>query len=121
MTWSSAAVAALLAGSLCTSACTQAKPRPGHETESERAEFASKVTASARHAAVAKIGANICQYVRVGISEKDLVRGTVKEIGPDRIRIQVDEPGRFPKTLDGVAIVRGAMVWEPVNNWTPCT
>jgi len=83
-------------------------------------QFAREVNETATRAAVAKAGAKVCRTIRVGIAERDWVRGVVVEASDDRIRVQIEHAGRFPHVLDGTAVVRGALVWDVPADWTPC-
>lgn len=83
-------------------------------------KFARSVTETATNAAVAKPGAKVCRQMQVGIAERDWVRGVVMEVSGDRISVRVDDPGRFPHSLNGTAVVRGVLLRDAASAWTPC-
>lgn len=105
---------------LALSACSSPPQRNPSAVEAERAAAARTITEVATRVAVSKAGARVCREITVGISESDWVRGTVVETGADRIRVRIDEPGKFPQTLDGISVVRGATFWDTPLNWRPC-
>jgi len=83
-------------------------------------KFARAVTETATQAAVAKPGAKVCRQMQVGIAERDWVRGVVMEVGGEKIGVRIDDPGRFPHSLNGTAVVRGVLVRDTASAWTPC-
>jgi len=83
-------------------------------------QFARAVTDTATQAAVARPGAKVCRQMQVGIAERDWVRGVVMEVSAETIGVRVEDPGRFPHTLNGTAVVRGALVRDASRAWTPC-
>ena len=58
--------------------------------------------------------------MQVGIAERDWIRGVVTEISGDVIGVRIQDPGRFPKTLNGTALARGAVVQDSPAAWTLC-
>ena len=84
-------------------------------------KFARAVTETATQAAVAKPGAMVCRQMQVGIAERDWIRGVVMEIAGDRIGVRIDDPGRFPHSLNGTAVVRGVLVRDAASAWMPCS
>jgi hypothetical protein len=107
---------------LCTlvSACGTRPAINPDIAEAERAAVARAITETAARVAVSKVGAKVCRRVSVGISEHDWIRGMVTEIGADRIRVRIEDPGRFPQVLDGTTIARGALISDSPLNWVPC-
>jgi len=83
-------------------------------------QFARSVSETAAQAAVARPGAKICRQMRVGIAERDWIRGVVVEIAGDRIGVRIEDPGRFPQSLNGTTLMRGARVEDSAAAWTPC-
>jgi hypothetical protein len=71
-------------------------------------------------AAVAKPGARVCRRVQTGIAETDVIRGVVVENQNEKIAIRVDNAGRHPHSIGGVALVPKAVVWDDVTSWMPC-
>jgi hypothetical protein len=88
--------------------------------EQSRAANARIISSVATRVAVSKVGANVCRKVSVGISESDWIRGAVKEVGGDKIQVQIENPGRFPETLGGVPVAKGALIWDTALLWAPC-
>ena len=88
--------------------------------EAERAAVARTIAETAARVAASKVGAKVCRRVTVGISEHDWIRGVVTEIEADRIRVRIEDPGRFPQVLDGTTIARGALISDSPLNWLPC-
>ena len=84
------------------------------------AQLARSVNDTATRAAVAKIGAKVCRQMQVGIAERDWVRGVVTEISGDAIGVRVEDPGRFPQSLNGTMLARGALVQDSSAAWVPC-
>ncbi|MHB1591590.1 MAG: MORN repeat-containing protein [Sulfuricella sp.] len=66
-------------------------------------------------------GVKVCRQLTVGISEHDWVRGVVVEASAGNVGVKIVDPGRFPQTLYGAEITRGALVWDSVTAWTPCS
>jgi hypothetical protein len=91
------------------------KPTPAFD-----ARLASSVTATAAEAAVAKPGTKVCRYVQLGIAERDLIRGVVQQEEGESIRVRIEDPGRFPNSLGGTQLARGALVLDKASAWTPC-
>ncbi len=97
-------------------ACSSVGPvRPAFD-----AQLARSVNDSATRAAVAKIGAKVCRQMQVGIAERDWVRGVVTEVSGDTIGVRIEDPGRFPQSLSGTTLARGAFVQDSSATWTPC-
>ena len=96
-------------------ACGSEPARPAFD-----AQLARSVNDTATRAAVAKSGARVCRPMQVGIAERDWIRGVVTEVSGDAIRIRIQDPGRFPKTLNGTALARGAVVQDSPAAWTLC-
>jgi hypothetical protein len=88
--------------------------------EESRASDARIISSVATKVAVSKVGAKVCRKVSVGISESDWIRGEVKEVGGNKIRVQIEIPGRFPETFEGVPVAKGALIWDTALLWTPC-
>lgn len=111
---------AVLAVSATVAGCGVFSQRQVVDDERQRAEIAQAVSESAKRVAVSKPGAKVCRQLRVGISELDWVRGTVSAVDSTRIRIRIDDSGRFAHVLEGVPIVEGVYIWEAQVDWTPC-
>jgi hypothetical protein len=88
--------------------------------EESRASDARIISSVAARVAVSKVGAKVCRKVSIGISESDWIRGEVKEVGGNKIRVQIENPGRFPETLGGVPVAKGALIWDTALLWAPC-
>jgi hypothetical protein len=73
----------------------------------------ARARAYAEHmAAVGKVGAKVCREMTVGIAQRDWIRGVVSE--------RIQDAGKFLHTLNGVEIVRDAVVWDAPTAWVPC-
>lgn len=83
-------------------------------------QFARTLADTATVAAVAKRGARVCREMRIGIAERDWLRGVVVDVDARRVAIRIDEPGRFEHTLNGVKVTRGAIVSDDAVAWIPC-
>jgi hypothetical protein len=71
-------------------------------------------------AAVAKTGAKVCRQTEIGIAERDWLRGVVTEVARDMIVVRIEQAGRFPQSLNGTPVARGAIVRDSAAAWTPC-
>jgi hypothetical protein len=100
---------------LSIAACGSAPARPAFD-----AQLARSVNDTATRAAVAKSGARVCRPMQVGIAERDWIRGVVTEILGRCDRRPHPGSGRFPKTLNGTALARGAVVQDSPAAWTLC-
>jgi hypothetical protein len=83
-------------------------------------KLAGNLDEMATIAAVAKTGAKVCRQTEIGIAERDWLRGVVTEVDGDAITVRIEQPGRFPQSLNGTAIARGATVRDSAVAWTPC-
>ena len=83
-------------------------------------QLAKALNATATEAAVAKPGTKVCRWVQLGIAEKDLIRGVVQQPEGANVRVRIDDPGRFPKSLNGHPLARGQVINDAANAWTPC-
>src|SRR4051812_36170052 len=88
--------------------------------ESIQAAEARTLTNSARRAAVSAPGTKVCRQLTIGIAEQAWIRGFVVEVQLNSIRIRIDDPGRFPQTLNGVLLAQGTFLWDESRNWIPC-
>jgi hypothetical protein len=97
-------------------ACGSVEPvRPAFD-----AQLARSVNDTATRAAVAKSGARVCRPMQVGIAERDWIRGVVTQISGDTIGVRIQDPGRFPQTLNGTPLARGVVVQDSPAAWTLC-
>lgn len=81
----------------------------------------ARARAYAEHmAAVGKPGAKVCREMMVGIAQRDWVRGVVAEVAGASVGVRIDDAGKFLHTLNGVEIVRGAVLWDAPTAWVPC-
>ena len=103
------------AAALSIAACGTEPPRPAFDPQ-----LARSLNETATRAAVAKSGARVCRPMNVGIAERDWIRGVVTDVSGDAIGIRIQDPGRFPKTLNGTALARGAVVRDSPAAWTLC-
>ena len=106
---------------LSLAACGTTGVRNPESAEAGRAAVSRALAEVAGRVAVSKPGVKVCKRISVGISEHEWIRGTVMEADADKIRVRIDDPGRFPQAHDGTAIARGAVVWDKPLQWTPCT
>ena len=83
-------------------------------------QLAKSLNATATEAAVAKPGTKVCRWVQLGIAEKDLIRGVVQQAEGANVRVRIDDPGRFPKSLNGQTVGRGEVISDAATAWTPC-
>ena len=83
-------------------------------------QLAKSLNATATEAAVAKPGTKVCRWVQLGIAERDLVRGIVQHAEGANVRVRIDDPGRFPKSLNGHRIGKGEVISDAATAWTPC-
>lgn len=113
-----ATAAAALCGTLV--ACSATTARDPAAAEAGRAATARTIAEAATRVAVSKAGAQVCREIPIGISERDWIRASVLEVAGDRIRVKINDPGRFPQTLGGVGIARDVVFWDTPLNWTPC-
>ncbi|MBY0579583.1 MAG: hypothetical protein K2P57_11110 [Burkholderiales bacterium] len=85
----------------------------------EHARVRARLEEEAR-ASVAKPGTPVCRQLAVGISEQDWIRGMVVGASGLLVNVRVEDPGRFPHTLNGTEIAGGALVWDVGTSWMPC-
>ena len=71
-------------------------------------------------AAVAKPGARVCREMQVGIAERDWVRGSVVQVEGAKVKVQIDEPGRFAHVIGAATLARGSVVADEARAWIPC-
>lgn len=111
------AVRALFSGVVVLgfASCSTEPARPAFD-----AQLARSVSDTATTAAVAKVGAKICRQTEIGIAERDWLRGVVTEVAGDAITVRIEQAGRFPQSLNGIPISRGATVRDSAAAWTPC-
>ena len=83
-------------------------------------QLAQALHESAAWAAVGRPGVTVCRQLLVGIAERDWVRGEVAEVQGHLIAVRIEDSGRFPHILKGVAYFHGAVVWTTPAAWTPC-
>ena len=108
--------AGLTAAILAIAACSGAP-------KSDRAfdpHLAKSLNATAIEAAVAKPGTKVCRWVQLGIAERDLIRGVVQQAEGANVRVRIDDPGRFPKSLNGHPVGRGEVISDAASAWAPC-
>ena len=109
-------VGALLGGvTVLVAACSVEPARPAFDPK-----LARSVNETATTAAIAKVGAKVCRETEIGIAERDWLRGVVTEVTGDSIMVRIEDPGRFPQSLNGTAVARGAVVHDSATAWTPC-
>ncbi len=114
-------ICAVLALCVSLAACQSQSARE-RAAEYAASRDAARLLADAGHrAALSKPGAQVCRQIGIGIAEYDWIRGRVSEIGADRIRVRLDNAGRFPQTLDGVRLAQGTLVWDEMSKWVPCS
>lgn len=89
--------------------------------EAARAAAARAISETAARVAASKIGARVCREMVMGIAEREWIRATVVAVAADRIRVRVDDPGRFPQTLHGIRIARNIELWDTPLDWKPCS
>lgn len=71
-------------------------------------------------AAVGRAGAHVCRKIVLGIAEEDWIKGTVVEARDDRIRVKIEDPGKFPHEFDGKRVAMGTLFWDEDIRWIPC-
>ena len=107
---------AFLAAALAIAGCTSTGPKQAFDPQ-----LAKTVNTTASEAAVAKSGTKVCRWIQLGIAEKDLLRGVVQHSEGRNVRVRIEDPGRFPNSLNGHQISRGEVVSDTATAWTPCT
>lgn len=58
--------------------------------------------------------------MHVGIAEREWIRGEVAEVSAGRISVRIDDPGRYPHTLNGVVVTKGQLIPDSPLAWVPC-
>ena len=92
------------------------KPEPPFDRK-----VAGAVSTTAAEAAVSKPGTKVCRMVQLGIAERDWIRGVVQQTEEaNTIRVRIEDPGKFPHSLNGTPVARGAVVLDKAIAWTPC-
>ena len=82
--------------------------------------LADRINEMATTAAVAKTGAKVCRQTEIGIAERDWLRGVVTEVTAEAIAVRIEDPGRFPQSVNGTPVARGAVLRDVAVAWTPC-
>ena len=95
--------------------CSSEPARPAFDPR-----LAANINEMATTAAVAKTGARVCRQTEIGIAERDWLRGVVTEVAGDAIAVRIEDPGRFPQSLNGTPVARGAVLRDAAMAWTPC-
>jgi hypothetical protein len=108
--------AGVAAAILAIAGCSGA-PKPDRAFEPQ---LAKSLNATATEAAVAKPGTKVCRWVPLGIAERDLIRGVVQQAEGADVRVRIDDPGRFPSSLNGYRIRKGEVISDAATAWTPC-
>lgn len=101
-------------------ACRTTSPHTPADIEERQATEARILSKTARRVAVSKVGAKVCRSLTVGISERDWIRGIVIETIAEKVRVKIEDAGRFRHTVNEIAVVAGALVLDDPLNWTPC-
>jgi len=70
--------------------------------------------------AVAKIGTKVCRDFRVGVSERNWVKGMVVAMDGDNIVVAVEDPGRILMDVQGIRLEKGIRLTDAPRAWTPC-
>ncbi len=83
-------------------------------------QFARSIADTAARAAVAKPGARVCRELQVGIAERDWVSGVVVAAEGATVSVRVDDPGRYPHTLNGIEAKKGTLIRDNPAAWIPC-
>jgi hypothetical protein len=83
-------------------------------------QLADNVNTAASQAAVAKPGTKVCRWVQVGIAERDLISGVVQQAQGNQLQVRIDDPGRFPKSVNGHQVAKGELLSDAATAWTPC-
>ncbi len=74
-----------------------------------------------RAAAIGFAGAKVCREMTVGIATKDTIRGSVLGREGDKVRIRIDDPGRFHQSIGSEReLAKGDIVVVDVRGWFPC-
>jgi len=88
-------------------------------SQSQELQRAARTYAE-RMAAVSSPGTIVCRDIAVGIAQKDIIRGLVRALEGDRIRIRIEAAGRFGVELDQQKISVGMEISAAAENWYPC-
>ena len=107
--------AGLIGIAVALAGCASAPKEPAFDPR-----LANAVDATATQAAVAKPGTKVCRWVQLGIAEKDLIRGVVQQAEGASVRVRIDDPGRFPNSLNGYRIGKGEVISDAATAWAPC-
>lgn len=84
-------------------------------------EMIERARAEAERVAVVGIsGAKVCREMPVGIATRDLIKGIVVAREGEKIRVKIDDPGRFHQSLDEKELAKGDVVADYMANWSPC-
>ena len=70
--------------------------------------------------AVSQPGVKVCRQFTVGIGNREWVRGVVVDTVPGKIRIRIEDPGKFSHLENGIELQRGSVVEGVMDSWTPC-
>ncbi len=101
---------------LSAAACTQPAPRSEESTQA----LARAVAETTARAFIAKPGVKVCRLILVAIAEREWIRGEVVEVLPKSVRIRIDEGSRYAQSINGTPLVRGSVLEDRPEDWTPC-
>ena len=71
-------------------------------------------------AAVAHNGQRVCREMKVGIAERDWIRGTVVAVVPQGIGVRIEDPGSQVHIVNTIEAKKGEVVWDTATAWVPC-
>ena len=90
------------------------------ERDANRARALARALAESATVAVARPGIKVCRAFQVGLVERDWIRGEVVDLRGDSIAVRIADAGKFPHSLNSVAVERGTVVWDAPSAWIPC-
>jgi hypothetical protein len=93
--------------------------------QADRPDLFQRLIARARsdleaQLAVGKVGMRVCRMIPIGISEKQLVIGTVVAVRQLAVSVRIADHGPSRLYLNGSYITKGAVIWDVAPSWIPC-
>lgn len=69
---------------------------------------------------VGKVGVKVCRMIPIGISEKQLIKGSVVAVRLLAVSVRVEDPGPARLYLNGSYLTKGSVIWDVASSWIPC-
>lgn len=71
-------------------------------------------------AALSRPGTRACREMRIGLTEREWIHGTVMQAGDGKVAIRIEHTGTHLHVVAGVEVIKGDTVWDDATLWVPC-